>query len=286
MRNTIKSQEIKAKQNEVEYLKVQYAARFCYNTAEHLNNWVWLLCVISAAFIFLPDDIPIWINIFPFLAEIIAAILSFVLSKYISDAAFLRKFFDSKVLGINEMQFSTEEERYIKEKYKKIYRLHKKEADVQIANTGRDNPPGVKNWYEFSSDIDGLKAVFKCQYQNVWWNKKMIKGRLCVLLILFFLIVAIYIIFAKTRGAFQVLLCSAGIIIKFAERVIEICRYQKVSIEIDAVLLLVEKDIRMSLVESLQELIDKRRTIEVLEINLFHKKKAKALSEEYEDISG
>ena len=41
------SKEIQVRQNQELQLKIQYAARECYNTAEKLNYWVWGLCILS-----------------------------------------------------------------------------------------------------------------------------------------------------------------------------------------------------------------------------------------------
>ena len=70
------------------------------------------------------------------------------------------------------------------------YNKHKKEADIHIHNTGRDKPPGVRNWYEFKNTVADLQAQFECQKQNVWWNKKIVKNRMIILPIILFIIIS------------------------------------------------------------------------------------------------
>lgn len=48
------SQEIQKRQNEARFLKIQYAARVCFNAAENYNYFAWLACIASAFSIFFP----------------------------------------------------------------------------------------------------------------------------------------------------------------------------------------------------------------------------------------
>ena len=77
----------------------------------------------------------------------------------------------------------------------------------------------------------------------------------------------------------------AGIIIKIAERIVENCKYLSVSKEIDGALKAVEASPSKKGVLLLQELIDKRRSINVLESNGIHKKVARKLSQIYERMN-
>lgn len=70
------SQEIQNRQNKVRFLKIQYAARICFNAAENYNYFAWLACIASAFSIFLPDTWHIFIvNGIPFVLDFVAVIL-------------------------------------------------------------------------------------------------------------------------------------------------------------------------------------------------------------------
>ena len=71
----ISSQEIQTRQNEMKFLKIQYAARRCFNAAENYNYFAWLACIVSAFSIFLPDAWHTFIvNGIPFIVDFVAVI--------------------------------------------------------------------------------------------------------------------------------------------------------------------------------------------------------------------
>lgn len=49
---------ITKRQNEDFSLKVQYAARVCFNKAELYNEWSWLACLVSAFSVLIPSTWP------------------------------------------------------------------------------------------------------------------------------------------------------------------------------------------------------------------------------------
>ena len=167
------------------------------------------------------------------------------------------------------------------------YNKHKKEADIHIHNTGRDKPPGVRNWYEFKNTVADLQAQFECQKQNIWWNKKMVKNRMIILPIILFILtsffVAMFVLFKS--DALSIIVCAIGIILKVIERIIEHYSYHKISIKIEAIQNHAERELTDETVKELQELINERREIPVLEINIIHKLKAKQYSSSYEETT-
>ena len=75
------SQEIQKRQNEMMFLKIQYAARVCFNAAEKYNYFAWLACIFSAFSIFLPETWhPFVFNGIPFVFDLVAAIF-YILTK-------------------------------------------------------------------------------------------------------------------------------------------------------------------------------------------------------------
>ena len=52
------SNDIQSRQNEKKLLKIQYAARVCYNDAEKMNRFAWLFFLLAAFSVFIPDTLP------------------------------------------------------------------------------------------------------------------------------------------------------------------------------------------------------------------------------------
>ena len=182
------SQEIQERQNEEKYLKVQYAARVYFNSAEKYNYLAWVACLVSAFSIFLPGSwSPYIINGIPFIADIFAVILSLVASYKIKWASKLRKYFDSYVLNIDMNQRSETDIRKMRERTEKICCKNPNDTAIQIANTGKDSPPGVRNWYEFSSFYSGfdvsmvgicIPAFVVVEFENV--SEKAFRYNICI----------------------------------------------------------------------------------------------------------
>lgn len=83
----------------------------------------------------------------------------------------------------------------------------------------------------------------------------------------------------------NVLLCSVGIIGRVCERLIENWKYFRISRLIEGAQQAIEVHPTTEGVAKLQNLIDARRSINVLEFGYFHKKLANKLSKLYENIS-
>ena len=278
--------DIAEKQNEPFMLKVQYAARYCYNLAEKQNYFSWLFCFISAFSIFLPDELPGYLSlVVPFSADIIAWTLMILVNKNVQKAADLRKYFDTYSIGINANTYSEAEERRIAEIARKTYSKNPEIAELQMGNTGNDNPPGVRDWYMFSKQYDGLEAKFECQRQNTWWDKELFPIKYAVTLIVLGIITVIFFILAVQNEFIKTLLCSAGLLIKLIERVVDSRKYRVLSIKIDGAQQTLEAHLTIEGIEQLQTLIDERRATNILGINFLHKKFANRLTKKYDNIS-
>lgn len=274
------------RQNDRFMLKVQYAARHCYNVAEKQNYFVWLFCLISAFSIFLPAGMPEYLSlVVPFSADIVAWVLMILVNKNVQKAADLRRYFDAYSIDINAGQYSESEKRRLAELAGKVYSKNSKAVELQMRNTGNDNPPGVHDWYMFSKQYDGLETKFECQRQNTWWDKELFPIKYAVTLIALGLIAAIFIILAVQNDFFKTLLCSAGLLIKLVERVVDNRRYRILSIKIDGAQQTLEAHLTIEGVEQLQTLIDERRAVNILGINFLHHIRANKLTKKYDSIS-
>ena len=279
------SQEIQTRQNEMKFLKIQYAARRCFNAAENYNYFAWLACIVSAFSIFLPDAWHTFIvNGIPFTFDFVAVIFYALMQKNVYWGAYLRKYFDANVIGINPSQFSKSEEQNILEKAETVF---SHDGLIQIRNTGHDVPPGVKNWYEFPTPLNAVEAQFECQKQNIWWDKKMSQRKIPIIVFVGISIIACFgfSMHILNRSILTTFLCSSGIILKLFERLYENIKYIQVSLQIDGSKETIEIKPEEKYVEHLQSLIDERRGINVLELNSIHKKVAAKLSALYSKSS-
>ena len=282
----INSNDIQERQNSEFALKVQYAARVCFNSAEKYNHLTWIACLASAFSVFFPSDWPVYIvNGIPGVADIMAFVFGRITSKKVSQASMLRKFFDSYALDIQADQFSEPELRVIREQTEKIYKKNPFDGTTQMTNTGSDLPPGVRDWYVFSKSYNGIDAQFECQRQNTWWNSKMVKARIIATILGLILISSIFLFLLLDNSILNILLCSVGIIMRVCERAIENWKYFRISRLIEGAQQTIEVHPTAEGVEKLQSLIDERRSINVLEFGYFHKKLANKLSKLYENIS-
>ncbi len=278
--------DIAKRQNEPFSLKIQYAARCCYNLAEDQNYCVWFFCVISAFSIFLPDRLS-WHLIVPFLADIIAWYLMNQVNKNVQKAADLRKYFDAYSIDINADQFSNEEKRQLAEIADEKYSKKPKDANLQMRNSGEDNPPGVYDWYIFPNQYTGLEAKFECQRQNTWWDKKLSSTKYAATSIIFVILILAFIAIALMvhNGPIDTILCSAGLLTKVVERIIDNRKYRNLSIRIDGAQQVVEAHLTIEGIKQLQILIDERRAVNVLGINFLHKRKANKFTKKYNNRS-
>lgn len=284
----INSDIINKRQNEDQYLKMQYAARKCFNAAENVNYLSWFFCILAALMIFVPDNTTNFITIgIPVLLEVAAFATTIIFNNKVKNAAALRNRFDSHVLMINEDDYTDFEESALRELVLNIYQSNQTEAEISIRNTGQDNPPGVRNWYEFKRNVQGINSQYECQKQNIWWNKKMIKSRLVWFLVILIILLATFVLMFVLFDSdiWSIISCSIGIIIKTAERIKEHYSYHVISIQIEAIQNHIKNKLTTENIKDLQSLINKRRSIPVLEINLIHKMKAKQHSESYKIIS-
>ena len=284
-------EKIKKRQNEREMLEYQFVARYHFNSAECRFNWAFTLSLISLLLIFFSDTgnpiIETLLYVVPSLLDIIACILILATNHAVKNGALLRNYFDAIVLGFKTDDYTESKLRSIRSLTNKITTKHPNECDIQISNTSHDNPPGVKDWYEFSKEYSDSEIVFECQRQNQWWTKEMLRRRLRICIIITIgAIAGLITIFGFSKvGFFKAFVCLAGLVKLVADSLINNYKYIKLSWEIDGSIRTLESSRDSTQIESLQKMICDRREIPVLEISLLHKKNSKVLSEEYEIIS-
>lgn len=204
-----------------------------------------------------------------------------------SKAAMLRNYFDACVLGIKEENYTETDLRNINKIVCSTVSKKTIERDIQITHTGRDNPPGVKDWYEFSKEFPGNEAVFECQRQNGCWNDDLCKRRIYITVVAFVVTTSVYwlVVNLLQVGVLKSVICFIGVVIGLVEQFVENYRYLSISKTADDSIAVLNISRDSAHLEYLQGLINSRRELLVLEINCIHKKNAKKWSEKYEQIS-
>lgn len=283
----MKQNNIKQKQNDIFFLKCQFAAKHNFNKAEILNYFVWIFCFLSAMTIFISSTVSCIIIGIPLFLDILAYVFECLFKKSVATAAKLRNFFDAIVLDINASQYSEADIREIKDIVETTSTKHSKECIVQITHTGNDSPPGVLDWYEFSHDFSDEDVQYECQQQNCWWSEELSKRRLFCLTVAFLMFITVIFVICKYLGTYndilRIIFCS-GVILKIIERIIQHYNYHKISLEIQGARNLVKNSKTPENIQGLQRMIEKRREIPVLEVNQIHKKIAAKLSQHYKKI--
>ncbi len=283
----MEQKKIEKRQNEELSLACQFVARHYYNRAELFNYIIWGLCIVSVLTIFIPDTTN-WIILgIPLFLNIIVLVLEKIFGDSVSIAAKLRNYFDSYVLNIGMSKYSESDVRYIKETVSKVIEHYPEDYAVQIKNTGSEIPPGVRNWYEFSRDYSDTEVKYECQRLNCWWNNEMTKQRIVCYIFVFVvlgILLVLGIILDWEKSILRIILCS-GIIFKTFERIVANFKYRKVSLQIEGASKILDGCQNEANIMALQELIEARREISVLEINAIHKRIAKKLSERYRKIA-
>lgn len=281
------NEKITNRQNEELMLRFQFAARKYYNTAETLDIWIWVVCFIAWLTILLPsggvwDTVALCIST---IMDIAAFILFWQLSEHVKRASSLRAYFDAYVLNIALDRYSQTELRQLEEWALDAEEQFPSEYAVQVAHTGHDTPPGVRDWYEFSLPCSGLLAIFTCQKQNCWWTEKVAHPGQIVSTIITTCSLGLFILVAYAawpeKSIWQIALSAVAIILKVVERISSKFKYRHMSYQLTGASKALESNVTEAGILNFQKLIDERRAIPVVESNLVHKLRAKVLSERY-----
>lgn len=285
-----KQDRIVQRQNSSKMLRYQYAARYYYNHAAIILLITLLLSAINLLFAlnFKTDCVALtWVLVItPFLINLCVLILYKWLDHTIRIAADLRNFFDEKVLDLKVGSYDRNE-RTMLTMVDKAIRRNPEKAYVQMKNTGHDNPPGVKDWYEFFRNYSDNEVVFECQRQNHWWNKKMLHRRLFFIAACFLAVLslAITLCIVYKPNAIRIAPCFFSAILAFTERIIANIKYIRLSVKIEDYCESYSHSRDLQQIDQLQKLIAKRRRMPVLEMNIIHKKKASFFSDQYKRIT-
>lgn len=285
MSSKIKS-DITKRQNETMILKVQYAARHCFNAAEILNYFVWICCTLSfIASVISIESIKSYQVFFSFVFDLVAALLCYLSNRFVKMGSTYRAYFDSYVLGIKLDCFNDDDIHIMKENAELLFTRHKSKAEQQINNTGYDTPPGVKDWYEMRDSILDSNAVYECLKSNCWWTIRLLKKRnLIKVIAAIILLASLLATFCLTKTTLLLVIAgSAGFCLKIIERVYVNILYFISIKKIDGMKLALDTSRTKKQLDLFAEKVITLREIPVLGVNLLHKRFAKMLSTLYKN---
>jgi len=275
---------IKTRQNEDLALDLQCVARYYFNKAEILNFITWCLCILSFLSALIPETAPELVCVgVPFAFDVSAFILICCFNKSVSLGSEYRAIFDDYVFGFND---SVSLSQALKERIVKIKEKRAKWINIQKRNTGRDNPPGVRDWYDVDEREAEEDSILKCQTENGWWDRKLTPWRIgCEILIAaVYIVIFCLIIRAGYLTLLQVILSSA-LFLRICERIYENLKYMRIGIKIDGKIEILEVSRTRQQLQNLQATINKKRRVKIVGINFIHIKFACKLSNLYNKIN-
>lgn len=280
--------EIAHRQNEPKPLKLQFASRMLFNRAEIENYIVWGMCVISALAGFWGGNFATWIApTVIIVADLLALALEKRMEKDILQAADLRSMFDRYVLGLPQF-YSEEASDVLYEVAENLALKHPEAYTIQTTHTGSDTPPGVKDWYNTNIDIPSQTTpAFSLIKENKWWDRKMVRSKNIVYSAIALFIVIPAAFFGHSMPLTDILIIITGILsllIRLGERMHIMCKYQKLSVQLDGFVENYENFAPGKGLDVLQNVIEERRRLPIVHCNALHVKWAKKLHEKYEAI--
>ena len=193
-------------QNKEENLLLLFSQKTLYNKAKTTKYFALLLAIINFALGIVSKTTDLYKEQFLISIFIIA-----LASKYLKNlscksndlASSTQELIDRKLYGFKiESRFLENHNaselisvaKDLKEKYPQKYL-------VEISNSGTDKPNGVKNWYtKIYSNLTVDEAILKCQKQNIYWDKYLIKCYKNILNTLYVFIGIIFLILYWNQG--------------------------------------------------------------------------------------
>lgn len=275
----MKKVNIYDKQNEEEMLKIQFAAKYYYSLAATLSLHAFFLTLISEILNIVAGD-----NIYLLIIYIIVCVLVelFIMmsGKYRIKAAKIRNIFDDKLFDFNKHEYSQEIKRYVK----KTCINHKKQAQLLMNNTGKDNPPGVKDWYCRRKACNKNEMIFLCQQENLMFDKEMYKYFVIMSIILIGLY-AVSLIISYMYIGFSISMIVS--IIPITHYISNKCKgfikIRDLHMKLEGTMEVTKNNIETCNLITIQDNIEKRRTLDIDIPNIIHRIKSKKIHEETED---
>lgn len=283
--------KISNEQNGEDILMFQFLQRKSYDRAELLNWISWMPAILSIfglmiTYIYPSSSYSIRISLA--VVSWITMPISWGYKKTIDIGAAAKSYIDYQLYGFsmcdNHSRIGIAELKNLAVKKKKH-----KEYSVQISNTGRDNPSGVRDWYNVVESESVEEIIFSCQKENLWWNKelsaKYMNGVKVTIAVLIFAIIVFGIWRKFSFIDFLVFMIFSCAVI--AKGINEYREYRQYASSNDRAACLVElfnkKEVTKKDLLELQKEIDSIRVSGFLVPKVFHIKESKKMHELYDE---
>lgn len=169
---------ISDRQNKKDLLNLQFCARYLYDTATVLNNISWICCIIITIIIpLLSDTLGITKYLIAAVINTLILVVDLAANRYIKTGAAYKMRFDYVLFRFsNREKYQGYKMDELRGKAAGIIRRHHKKHIQEITHNGTTEPKGVKDWYvSIPSNINHEEAVKRCQEQNGFFDKTIMK---------------------------------------------------------------------------------------------------------------
>lgn len=284
---------ISVDQNKEENLLLLFSQKTLYNKAKTTKYFTLLLAIINFLLGIVSKTTDLYKDqflIFIFIIALSSKYLKNLSCKFNDLASSTQELIDRKLYGFKiESRFlenHTASElisvaKDLKEKYPQKYL-------VEISNSGTDKPNGVKDWYtKIYSNLTVDESILKCQKQNIYWDKYLIKcyknilNTLCIFIGIIFLILywnqgvnSFVLGIISSFSIFDLLKNELSMTKKFTTHNIEIDSMISASVNLES--------INTDFLENLQSKIFSRRKSYLNVPSLIHKLKSIKLHSNYD----
>lgn len=274
--------DIYTKQNKEYILMLQYSQRKHYDMAENIQYLIWIFMIINII-------INNHVVVNNFLGTNIVKIISFVLTvsyiflrlqinKNIEIGAYTKEVIDCTLFDCDiKKNLKKFTEVQLNEFAVRKKNKNKNEYLCQINNTGKDEPRGVKNWYEDRQQMDINSAVYGCQKENIWWDERLSKIYMGLFAFISLVIIVAMLIVNRNESIkfliFTVVIPSTQIVIEVVTQGVQLIKLIIYRAKVEMKCKGIEKNInniRKEDLEELQELILQRRLYKFLIPNKLH----------------
>lgn len=287
--------EIRIRQNEPDILILQFLQRKMYDESKkywrygwHVS-WIMLVCSLIFQLLNLESTATVIVTIA--VLDVLIVLLEYLSNKKMKIGATAKYYIDNTLF-----EFSNTESKYTIKKIRELAiecsEKNNTSYEIQIRNTGKDNPPGLKDWYTVSSSDDNNQTIFMCQEENSWWQSKLsnlyMKCLLVTIGVLMILSLLILCIFGITMETFVlILLTNLGIVGKAIRDAMAMYKYNIIQVRIHENIQMIKRmrKIDISQLQLLQENINALREVNFLVPDFLHKMKSIKLHSLYSSIN-
>jgi len=268
---------IPTEQNKEKYLRMQYSARVCYNFTEMINELIWLFCILGFIINNISSLKTILGDVLPFVSAGLTICIfiggELLGSNAIKLGAAFRKYIDYNLFYLKADNYCGYNESELIDKSLYICDLREKDSTVRMQNSGHDSIKGVRNWYiDIDSIEDKQQLIFECQKQNSWFDRKISKVQQVAFGIILLFIISILLIINRNQTISTIIISvlpAISLIIKVIKELLMYSKYNNLMSKMEF-LINTTSNVTDERIMQIQKLIDERRSMNFVSINLIH----------------